>query len=87
MSALSAACRTIVTHEEQRVRDERDRENRETMAMMAEDIAGVRRQRDEAVEMWNAYKQYVERNMDDDSEEGEEEDGEDDDEDMDEDDA
>ena len=70
MSALSAACRTVVTVNEQRLCDEKEKRNRETMAMMAEDIAGVKRQREDAkreclkaVEMWQAYKQYIEKNM------------------------
>ena len=88
MSALSAACRTVVTVNEQRLCDEKEKRNRETMAMMSEDIAGVKRQREdakrewlEAAEMCNAYKQYIEKNMVDDDEEDAEDDEEDDDED------
>ena len=54
MSALSAACRTVVTVSEQRLCDEKEKRNRETMAMMAEDIAGVKRQREDATREWFA---------------------------------
>ena len=92
MRSLSAACRTVVTVNEQRLCDEKEKRNRETMAMMAEDIAGVKRQREdatrewlEAAEMCNAYKQYIDKNMvDDDEEDAEDAEDEEDDEEDDE---
>ena len=52
MNALTAACRTVVTSDGQRLIEDKERRNRETMAMMIEDIADAQMQRDKFKGYW-----------------------------------